>query len=59
MRTEYTEHSLSSILAYFAKDFTPKSGEKIFRCEAVAVDQAKDKVVFRLFIEEAPDNRPG
>lgn len=46
----YQEHSLDSVLNFFAKAFKPKKGQEI-RSVAWFVDVAQNKVVFRLFID--------
>lgn len=47
---EYHEVSLTDVLRYFAKDFK-REGGKIINSEWT-IDQSKDKVIFKLLIED-------
>ena len=53
MKIEYIEKTLEQVIRYYAKDFNPKDGI-VYNFEYF-VDPTKDRVIFKLFIEEEKD----
>lgn len=59
MNIQWQEHKLDDVMDYFSKGFAPKpNGAKVVKAEWF-IDTNKNKVVFRLYVDEPPDNRPG
>ena len=58
MSIKWQAENLETVIRYFIDSYKPKHGEKIVNAEWF-IDTAKGKVVFRLYVDEPPDNRPG
>lgn len=54
MKIQYQEHSIESVMDYFANGFEMKEGQKLYRHEWF-YDSSKGKVIFRLSIQEKED----
>lgn len=56
MKIQYQEHSIESVMDYFAAGFEMKEGQKLSRHEWF-YDPTKGKVIFRLTIQEKEDSQ--
>lgn len=58
MNIQWQKHKLDDVMDYFVHGFAPKKdGTKVLRAEWF-VDPVKNTVVFMLYVDEPPDNRP-
>lgn len=58
--THFQIHDLKEVLDYFAKGFQPKDGRprNVISWDTY-LDPAREKVIFRLLVEEPEDRGPG
>jgi hypothetical protein len=54
MTIQWQEHKLSDVMAHFVDGFEPKDGKKVVKGEWF-IDTTQNKVVFKLYVENAPD----